>query len=272
MENRVVLETKNLKVLVKEKEKVINYDNLQFYEGEFVNIVGSNGAGKSTFLKVLMNEADYCSIEAGEVLLNGKNIFKEYSYSELHKSVVNIGQDDNEAFKTNESAFKALVRPAIVACPTKKDEIYRLAFEYYKDFIFRFFNSKHGISEQKLEQLKNNPKKDFKFMYSRVSNLSGGQQKMIHILQGLIKAQITASSLILMDEPLNNLDKENKKILIGLINKIREENPLVTILTITHCKVFNGVRSLLEIKENGDEFVANIERFSDDIKTYDCLK
>ena len=46
MENRVVLETKNLKVLVKEKEKVINYDNLQFYEGEFVNIVGSNGAGK----------------------------------------------------------------------------------------------------------------------------------------------------------------------------------------------------------------------------------
>ena len=113
--------------------------------------------------------------------------------------------------------------------------------------------------------------KNFKWK-TNVNKLSGGQQKFIHILQGIIKAKISNSSLILMDEPLNDLDKENKKILINLIYDLRKSNEKLTILLITHCKVFPGVNAILRIDKIEECNVASYGQLSQEASIHNCLK
>ena len=66
------------------------YDvNIHIDKGEFVFIVGSSGAGKSTFLKLIMHEETPTS---GEITINGKKISKlkrrEIPYLRRHMGIV----------------------------------------------------------------------------------------------------------------------------------------------------------------------------------------
>ena len=58
--------------------KVLAHVNLKFRIGEKLAIVGENGSGKSTFIKLLCRLYDPTE---GEILLNGINI-KKYNYKE----------------------------------------------------------------------------------------------------------------------------------------------------------------------------------------------
>lgn len=264
-----VIETKNFKVQIKNRNAIIDYNNLQIKHGDFVVIEGENGSGKSTFLKIITNEAgNYCSIKEGDIFINGKSLF-DYKTDYLRRNiVVNITQFDQ--FIKGESPYKALIRPAMNALygqenvKNKKKEIKKLAYKYYDEFLYKFFNT-NDQEEHKKNHF------NFGFRFRSVTSLSGGQQKMIHILQGIIKAKVIGCNIMLMDEPLNNLDKENKKILLQLIKNLREENPNLTILLITHCKVFPNVKSVLKIKKTEDGNEAEIIRYEQALKEYDCL-
>ena len=66
------------------------YDiNLHINKGEFVFIVGASGAGKSTFLKLIMHEE---TTTEGEIIINGKNTSKirrrEVPYLRRHMGIV----------------------------------------------------------------------------------------------------------------------------------------------------------------------------------------
>ncbi|MBR2101008.1 MAG: ATP-binding cassette domain-containing protein, partial [Eubacterium sp.] len=63
--------------------------NLKINKGETVAIVGVNGAGKTTFVKLLLRFYDPTE---GEILYNGKNI-KEYNVESLHSRFATVFQD-----------------------------------------------------------------------------------------------------------------------------------------------------------------------------------
>lgn len=73
---------------------------------------------------------------------------------------------------------------------------------------------------------------------------------MIHVLAGIIKAQICGLQLLIMDEPLNNLDGRNKDILNKLLADLRRNQ--IAVVAITHCQIFDGVNKVLQITEGED--------------------
>ena len=274
LKNQSVIENKNLKIIIDSKGTIVNYGSITINNGDFITIEGANGIGKSTFLNLLNRDGNYYSIE-GDVLIDNISIF-DYDVYELRRSVVaNINQ--NDVFIRGESTYHALIRPAINAIADrnnikeKKKEIKELAFNYYRKYLYSFFYP-HEKNSAKKKRLLNNPKADLKFMYFQpVSTLSGGQQKMIHILQGVLKAKTIGCRLLLLDEPLNNLDKDNKKVLIELINDLRDNNKDMAILLITHCKVFPGVNTVLKISDGENENCAELIRLDEYLKPFDCL-
>lgn len=71
------------------KEKTLNSINLSINKGETIAIVGKNGAGKSTFVKLLLRFYD---VDNGEILYNGVNI-KEYDIASLRSRFATVFQD-----------------------------------------------------------------------------------------------------------------------------------------------------------------------------------
>lgn len=69
--------------------KSIDNLSLKINRGETVAIVGANGAGKTTFVKLLLRFYDP---QSGEILYNGKDI-KEYDVNSLRKRVATVFQD-----------------------------------------------------------------------------------------------------------------------------------------------------------------------------------
>ena len=74
--------------------------SLRIEKGQTVAVVGINGAGKTTFVKLLMRFYDATS---GEILYNGKSL-KEYELSSLRKRIAAVFQDyRNFALSVNEN-------------------------------------------------------------------------------------------------------------------------------------------------------------------------
>lgn len=85
-----VFEFKNVSFRYPHTEKyVLKRINVKFNSNEQISLVGENGAGKSTFIKLLMRFYDPTE---GDIFLNGINI-KEYNYSEYLKIFSSVFQD-----------------------------------------------------------------------------------------------------------------------------------------------------------------------------------
>lgn len=278
-ENKYVIDIRHSQIEVDGANLSIDCKDIKIGYGQFVVVQGNNGSGKSTFLKFLSAIPPYyyhLSTESDMTILDKQ--YKDYTDGELARNVVYIGQ--SEDFIYGYSIYQTLISSTITAINNDrkyssiKKELKRkareVAFEYYRKYLYHFVHQKGNNDKHYFES---HPDRDGKFMYfKRPTSLSGGQQKMIHILQGIIKQRVLGINLILLDEPFNNLDKENKKIIIDIINEVRNENPQVTFIVITHCHLFPCVTSVLtlDLNENGVSIpeYALVSKW----KQYDCLK
>ncbi len=224
----------------------VSYGTFSIRGGDFIIIKGRNGSGKSTLLHLLaMRENDYFKIERGDVKYKLGEFpdlsickYNADQVAALHRDIVYIGQE--EQFITWHSAYKVLKTPAETAMRKKffGAELIKRSILLEKT-ILEFFNNYlcHIICN------------DFKeFKKRKATSYSGGQMKMLSVLSGIIKAKVCDNSLIIMDEPLNNLDGKNKYYLNKILSDIRGEN--VALLIITHCQIFDGINRVLTIKDS----------------------
>lgn len=185
-----------------EKLQVLKSVDFKINKGEIVSIVGSSGAGKSTFLHILgtLDTAD-----KGEVFLKGQRI-DNLKGNELAKfRNLNIGFIFQFHHLLPEfTALENACIPAWIAGKKKKD-VENKAIDLLKTL---------GIGSR----LQNKP-----------HQLSGGEQQRVAVARALINNP----AIIMADEPTGNLDSTNGRALHNLFIELRDKFEQ-TFLIVTH--------------------------------------
>jgi ABC-type multidrug transport system ATPase subunit len=220
-----ILELKNINLVKDGGETLLENVNLKAEPGDVILITGNNGTGKSTLFKALLsfigNEEDkYAGIE-GEFIFDGVSKKKD-----LNSYIISIQQEDY------------LSMPIYKAKTALK-----IGLEKYKDRKKRF---NYWIEKYRpLTEEDKNKKLIEKFIFS----LSGGEEKYLSILQGLVRCDDSEIKLVLIDEPTNNLDHSHIKHLSDLIQRIRHFRPELAFIIISHCRVWPYITKTYEIKK-----------------------
>ena len=182
--------------------------SLTLHEGDFVTVIGGNGAGKSTMLNAI---AGTFSVDSGSILIDGKDVTRlpEFKRAALLGSVF---QD-----------------PMMGTAPTMQiQENLALAARRGKHRGLKW-----GITPQE-EQEYYQKLKDLDLgledrMKAKVGLLSGGQRQALTLLM----AALQKPKLLLLDEHTAALDPRTAAKVLELSDKIVEENHLTTMM-ITH--------------------------------------
>lgn len=190
-------------------EKVaLNGVNLNLNPGDFVTIIGGNGAGKSTTLNAI---AGVWSVDEGKIIIDGVDITK---LSE-HKRALYLGRVFQDPMTGTAATMSIEENMAIAA---RRGERRGLGW---------------GITKKERERYKEALKElDLGLedrLSSKVGLLSGGQRQAITLLMASLKKP----KLLLLDEHTAALDPGTAEKVLNLTRRIVEEHQL-TCLMITH--------------------------------------
>ena len=207
-----MLEIKNVhktfnKGTINEK-KALNGVDLKLQPGDFVTVIGGNGAGKSTMLNMI---AGVYPIDQGTILLDGKDISDLPEYKRAYM-VGRVFQDPMmgtaagmEIQENMAMAYRRGKRRGLSWGITKKEK--------------KMFKEKLATLDLGLEER----------MTSKVGLLSGGQRQALTLLMATLKKP----SLLLLDEHTAALDPKTAKKVLDLTEKIVAKDNLTTLM-VTH--------------------------------------
>ena len=182
--------------------------SLTVEEGQFVSIVGSNGSGKTSLLNIICGSIP---VEAGEVLMDGKNINKLKEYQRY------------------DAMGRVYQNPAAGTCPG----LTMLENLSLADNKGKAFGLSRGINRQRRDfyrqQLQSlglglEDKLDVK-----MGALSGGQRQAV----ALLMATMTPLKFLILDEHTAALDPKTAEIIMELTDKVVREKKL-TAMMVTH--------------------------------------
>lgn len=182
--------------------------NLHLEEGDFVTVIGGNGAGKSTMLNMI---AGVYPIDSGKIEIDGVNISREPEYKRA-KYIGRVFQDPMRGtaagMEIQENLALALRRGRSrgLSWGIKANE---------KDF-YRESLTKLGLGLQTR-------------MSSKVGLLSGGQRQALTLLM----ATLERPKLLLLDEHTAALDPKTARKVLELTDEMIQEQRL-TALMVTH--------------------------------------
>lgn len=193
-----VITTQNL-ALGYDNNPIVTNMTLNIERGEFIGILGPNGSGKSTFLRALLGLIK--PLEGTITVLNkipshGNTNIGYMPQMRSHVSVANL-----TSRALLEAACDGLCFGLPILSKSRKAEIQKIleivGAATYADRPFK--------------------------------QLSGGERQRIYLAQSLLGNP----SILLLDEPLSNLDPKYQDIFIVLLNEVRR-NLNVTILFTAH--------------------------------------
>ncbi len=199
--------------------EVLKNINFTVSEGEFLVIQGPSGAGKSTLLHIL---GGLDNPTTGAVYFKGADIY-------------NLDESSRSDFRNRKIGF---VFQFFHLLP----ELNALENVLLPGILKSWWDKKKSLKSAAalLERLglKNR-------MAHRPSALSGGEQQRVAIARALInKPQV-----LLCDEPTGNLDSENGKIILRLLNELNRDQQ-ITIVMVTHDKdIANVAGRILHLRD-----------------------
>ena len=200
-----IFQTKNLYLSYGEKE-VLHDINIEIYKNKVTALIGPSGCGKSTFIRCLnrMNDLIEGVKINGEILIDGKDIYKEYDEIDLRKKVGMVFQKPNP--------FPMSIYDNVAYGP-------RLHGVKDKKTL-------DGIVEKSLkgaalwDEVKDRLKKS-------ALGLSGGQQQRLCIARTIA----VSPEIILMDEPTSALDPISTIKMEELMYELKKK---YTVVIVTH--------------------------------------
>ncbi len=196
-----IIDVKNLSFRYKENQNYYDVKDITFHvkRGEWLSIVGHNGSGKSTTVRLIDGLLE---AESGEIVIDGQRLTEE--------NVWNIRRQIGMVFQNPDNQFVGA---------TVEDDV-------------AFGLENQGLSRQEMkkrveEALALVGMLDFK--KREPARLSGGQK------QRVAKTGVVAlrPAILILDEATSMLDPEGRRELIGTVKGIRKDYDM-TVISITH--------------------------------------
>lgn len=182
--------------------------NLKLNPGDFVTIIGGNGAGKSTTLNAI---AGVWNVDAGTIKINGTDITGLPEYKRA-KFLGRVFQDP----MTGTAATMSIEENMAIA--SRRGQKRTLKWGVTKEERARYKEMLSSLGLGLEERLT-----------TKVGLLSGGQRQAITLLM----ASIVKPDLLLLDEHTAALDPKTAAKVLEISDKIIEENNL-TAMMVTH--------------------------------------
>ncbi len=218
-----MIEFKGVSKVYQSGTEALNNINLKVEKGEFVFIVGSSGAGKSTFLKLIMCEE---KPNKGQVIVAGINVtnIKKHKIPFVRRKMGIVFQDFrliNHMSVYDNVAFAMRVVGA-------SNRIIKKRVPYILSLVGLQHKAKHKPTE-----------------------LSGGERQRV----GLARALVNNPSLIIADEPTGNIDPALSFEIVDLLNEINRRGTTILMVTHEHSLVKHFHKRIIQI--HGGEIVAD---------------
>ncbi|MDD0769831.1 energy-coupling factor ABC transporter ATP-binding protein [Streptococcus pneumoniae] len=196
-----IIDVKNLSFRYKENQNYYDVKDITFHvkRGEWLSIVGHNGSGKSTTVRLIDGLLE---AESGEIVIDGQCLTEE--------NVWNIRRQIGMVFQNPDNQFVGA---------TVEDDV-------------AFGLENQGLSRQEMkkrveEALALVGMLDFK--KREPARLSGGQKQRVAIA-GVVALR---PAILILDEATSMLDPEGRRELIGTVKGIRKDYDM-TVISITH--------------------------------------
>lgn len=197
-----MIEFKNVsKVYASNGVHALDKVSINIQKGEFVFIVGSSGAGKSTFLKLIMREEKPTS---GSIIVNNMHLetMRRSKVPYLRRTMGIVFQDFRLISKMTVYENVAFA----MRCVGKSGDAIKKRVPYILDLV--------GLGDKADDH---------------PSELSGGEQQRV----SLARALVNNPAMIIADEPTGNIDPEMSKDIVDLLEQINL-NKGTTIIMVTH--------------------------------------
>ena len=196
-----IIDVKNLSFRYKESQEYYDVKDITFHvkRGEWLSIVGHNGSGKSTTVRLIDGLLE---AESGEIVIDGQRLTEE--------NVWNIRRQIGMVFQNPDNQFVGA---------TVEDDV-------------AFGLENQGLSRQEMKKIVEEALDlvgmlDFK--KREPARLSGGQKQRVAIA-GVIALR---PAILILDEATSMLDPEGRRELIETVKGIRKDYDM-TVISITH--------------------------------------
>lgn len=180
-----------------EKQQVLSDINFTIKEKDFLAIIGPNGGGKSTLLKLILG---INSLQSGTISIFNKNYISQTSQVGYVPQNTNINLN----------------------FPINVLEVVMMGQNSLKQRVFGY---KKEEKERALEALKKVNMEDFSS--KTISDLSGGQRQRVFIARALF----SNPKILLLDEPTASIDSKGSE---QVYNTLKELNKDITIVVVSH--------------------------------------
>jgi zinc/manganese transport system ATP-binding protein len=190
--------------------KILDRVSFKIAPGEFTGLIGSNGAGKTTLFRVILGLQ---AASAGDVLFGGGASGSRGGGRQLIGFVPQ----------------KFLLDPDL---PLRARDLVALGLDAHRLGVPRPSRARRALVEEMLEAVDG-----ARFADTRVGRLSGGEQQRILIAHALI----ARPRLLLLDEPLANLDLRSAHEVVGLLGRIAREQQIAVLISAHEINPLLGV-------------------------------
>ena len=221
-------------------ENLLEGLSFEIQEGECVAILGRNGCGKTTLLKILTGEMDY---DDGEVFVNPNK--RLGLISQIPRFPVGYTVEDvlRSAFRELLSAKKKMESLELKMADSATDELLR---EY--DVLVNRFQAGGGYDmDVEVDKVCNGLGISPDQRVQEFDSLSGGEKTRVNLARLLLEK----TDILLLDEPTNHLDLRSVEWLESYINAFKG-----TVLAISHDRFFLDriAHRVIEIVDGHAEF------------------
>ena len=223
-----MIEFRNVSKVYNNGTEALHNINLKVEKGEFVFIVGSSGAGKSTFLKLITCEE---RPNEGQVLIDGQDIshIRKGKIPYVRRKMGLVFQAFRLIDHMNVYDNVAFAMRVVGASPK--------AIKKRVPYILGLVGLQHKAKHYPTE-------------------MSGGERQRV----GLARALVNNPSMIIADEPTGNIDPALSYEIVDLLSAINERGTTVLMVTHEHSLVKHFHKRIIQI--HSGEIVADTAAIS----------